>query len=448
MILWILAGLVTLAPPGTGPRLAGFRIHGSPVLALQDSLDTWQTAVRDSAPSARVLGRLVHRITRFFQNRGFPFSRVRVAYFTGPEDSLTAHLVVQPGPLVKPGVLRAEGVPGVPGPLRRWFAPALRNPYAVERLRTLAEGWNLRFGDRLTVDSFRLRPPDTLLLFVQQHPANHLEGALSYDQAGRLLGRLSLRFLNLGGTLRALAISWYRWRAEEQELQVAYEEPWVPYLQIRLEGRGYLQDTLMQVWEGAVVVFPLQLSSRLGLGIAHQRSLWIPTQERHRETRSLIYAEGGTDLAWLLRAEATSRFLRYQARLRLRVQAPPALGAGAEVVSAGLYRSPALQPTDLLEVPLSWLPFGLRALPREFRRLLGIRYFVGLTTPALALRGMVEQNFWRRRLDDPQGHRGWGAGLELTWRTPGGLRMGLQYTWRPGLSPWDGVLRIDLSQGF
>ncbi len=446
MIPWLLLAVGLLSAPKP-PRLASFVIHGSPVLSLADSLRPWQLLVRDSAATPRVVQRLLERIAQTYRNRGFPAPQIRVAYFTGPATGMTLHVALQPGPLAKPANLQVQGVARPPGILVHWFAPVRAQPYAEHRLREITQAWNRRFGDRLRVDSFELRLPDTLVLYVRPLVANRLAGALTYGADGRILGRFALDFRNLAGTLRALSLRWWRWRAEEQELRVAYEEPWVLFTRLRAEGRMYLQDTLLQVWEGALLVFPLAIPYPIGFGISHQRSLWIPTQQRSRETRSLVYLEIGSPQGGgygLLRAEATQQFLRYQGRVMASVPVEWGVRTGTEIVAAGISRSPTLLPSDLLEVPLQWLPLGVLRVPREMQRLLGLRLFVGFASPSLNLRILLEQNRWTPR--DAEEEHGRGAGLELRWRTPGGLEAGLQYSWPFGTPPWQGILRLTLSQ--
>ncbi len=456
MTLGWLAGLGILLLAGNGspqgPSLSlqaqGLVLEGPRVFSLEDSLPAWQTLLR-TGPLPTTLETLQERIRRCLANQGFPEAWVRPWYFTGPPDSLVVHLWIHPGPLRRLQVLVSRP-PGVSlAPLRRWFQPALQHPYSHQRLIALQIGWNHRFGHRLWIDSVQFHPPETLVLFVKQRPANRMEGVLSYSQEGHILGNLTLDFQNLAGTLRALHLSWTRWRAAEQEAWVAYEEPWIPHAWIRLEGHLYLHDTLSQVLEGAWVLAPMALRDRWGLGMVFHRSLWIPTQEWHRETRSLLVAERYRlrGITWRLRLEGTRQFLRYLGHLRLTLGPTRGPLGGGEVLAAGVERSPHLLPGDLLDFPLLWLPFASHRFPRDFQRLLGLRLFVGLGAGDTEVRGLLEQSHsWLR--DSTQALHRWGTGIEIRWRTSTGLHAHLQYTWTPGRSLGEGVLRVLMGQWF
>ncbi len=222
--------------PGPVWRLGEIRFVGSSL--FDESELVGRLDLRPGRPfEADAVASDLARLLQSWGRRGHIFASFRLRPRRSADGRVDLTVVVDDGPLVHLGELRARGneTTGVetlerasglrPGRVldRRIF------DRSAERLRRLGYFSEVR-GPVLT------RGPAVDLvdaeLVVVEAPTHSAEGVLGYAPAGdggdeQLTGYLELSLHNLFGTGRELDLSWERVRADELTLQVRWRERWV-----------------------------------------------------------------------------------------------------------------------------------------------------------------------------------------------------------------------------
>lgn len=212
-----------------------------------------------SRGSPQKLEASIHHLLRELGERGYPFARMRIAGVSLDSTRRPPHIALEleldPGPLVRIAAVQVIGLQRTRlNTVLRELNVRQGDLYRESMVREMQSALSrLGYFRRVAYPELFLRPDGLglLRLHVEEGNANTFNGILGYNppagaRPGFVSGLVDVKFGNLFGTGRRLAVDWQRRGERTQELGLQYREPWLLHLPIHVQVGFHqlFQDTL------------------------------------------------------------------------------------------------------------------------------------------------------------------------------------------------------------
>jgi len=255
----------------------------------------------DSQPgnefNPRLLEGDIERILRGLERDGYALAAASIAniryHHTGAETGAIISIRVHRGPRIRLHGLRITGNTRTKGHVivREARIPE-HQVFDAEIPRLIKRRLErLRLFSAVSLPVIFLRPDSSagLLVEVQEGNPNHFDGVIGYvpasgaGQKGFFTGLVDVKFWNLFGTGRKLAVRWYRQDDFSQEIELRYLEPWIASMPINGEihlAQRFQDSTYVRRQYG--LDLGLMLSPELSVSIAATQTEVVAAEQwRH-----------------------------------------------------------------------------------------------------------------------------------------------------------------------
>ncbi|MCX6149191.1 MAG: BamA/TamA family outer membrane protein [Ignavibacteriales bacterium] len=214
----------------------------------------------------------ISNILNYYEENGFPFSKVKITSANFFIDSLEnkhyadVYLKIDTGKVSRIDKVEIKGNTKTKDyVIIRDTRISKGTLYSQKQIEEIPNKLNrLRFFDPVETPSFFFNSKNegVLLIQLKEKETNNFDGLIGYvpgnqkEQKGYITGLVNVSLRNLFGTGRAAAFKWQRIDRYSQELEVKFLEPWVLGFPFNLNA-GFLQqkqDTsyVQRKFEGAV----------------------------------------------------------------------------------------------------------------------------------------------------------------------------------------------------
>lgn len=254
----------------------------------------------EAAPlGPKTIERMVKRVVRFYENRGYPFVEVRLDSTTLVSNNMFAVLRLNKGPEYRIDSLVVKGTAKVrTGYLHAYLGIRRNELYSEEKVRNASKRLReLPFVNENQPAQAEFRDGKAkVFLFVDKKRSSQFDGILGIlpnnADPGKVLvtGELKLKLMNAFRRGELIDLHWRKLQAETQDLKIALNYPYIVNTPFGFDGKFnlYKRDTLFLNLQGVA-------GATFALSATESVRVYADIRATNVLARSLLLS-GGTSL--------------------------------------------------------------------------------------------------------------------------------------------------------